>query len=185
MTTAQIRQLGRTVGLVISLNRSAVISLLNGSGSQVSDQISNSDLVAITIDQVIENPAFNKGFSKLTKAESEIFRNATGLDSFASAEGGFDWGGFGAGLIGAGTSIFGSIQATNAQKKLAEQEAKIAQLNSQTAITQAQAQLEIERLRLQQIEAQNAGGTGNTMLYVGIGLVGILVIGGVIFAVKK
>ena len=189
MNTAQIKQLGNTVGFVLAMNRPDVIRLLKANGTPVSSQSSDNSLRSATIDQIIENQKFNKAFDKLAKTSAKQFLKATKQNPSASADGGggFDWGGMTSGILGAGTAIFGQISASNAQKKLAEQEAKTAQLNAQTAIAQANAQLEIERIRLQQIQAQNAGGTddNNTMLYVGIGLVALLIIGGVIVIAKK
>ena len=185
MDTSQIKQLGNAVGFVVGMNQPAVVSLLRAHGSAVSTKSSTDTIISEAIEQVLENPKFNKAFDKLTKKTAKSFLQATKTNPNSSADGGFDWGGLAGGLLSSGTSIFGQISATNAQKKLAEQQAKIAKLNSESAIAQANAQLEIERIRLAQINAQNAGGTGNTMLYVGIGLVGVLVIGGLIVVMRK
>ena len=47
--------------------------------------------------------------------------------------------------------------------------------------------IEAERLKLQQIQAMQSGGgaKNNTMLYVGLGILGLLVVGGVVYAVVK
>ena len=46
--------------------------------------------------------------------------------------------------------------------------------------------LETEKLKLAQIQAGGGqGGAKNTMLYVGLGVLGLLVVGGVIYAVAK
>lgn len=186
MTTAQIRQLGNTVGFVLGANRPAVIALLRNNGATVSNKTSTEDLIDVTIDKVLHDPTFNKGFDRLAKETARQFLQATKQSASANANGGgsFDWGGLAGGILSAGTGIFGTIQANKAQEKLAKQQAKLAELEAQTQLGTAQAQIEIERLRLQQLQAQKAG-TPNTLVYVGIGLVGLLVIGGVIFAVRK
>lgn len=188
MTTTQVKQLGNTVGFVLAMDRPAVVNLLKGNGYSVSSKTTDATLISTTINAIIENKKFNNSFDKLAKSSARLYLKATKQDASLNATGGpsFDWGGLAGNVLGAGTSIFGQITASEAQKKLAEAQAQSAQLNAQTAIAQANAQLEIERIRLQQINAQKAGGTGNnTLLYVGIGLGSLLLIGGIIVIAKK
>lgn len=198
MTTKQIRQLGNIVGIVIGVNRQGVINLLRQHDVVISEDITNDTLISETIEKITSDEKFRNSINQMLSAVSNVTQRASqraasfdGYEvkgklydqGYSSAEGSsFDWGG----AIGGLTSLGGTLIATSAQKKLAEQQAKIAQQEAQTQIALGANQLEIEKLRLAQIQAQKvSSGTGNTMLYVGIGLVVVLVIGGIFIALKK
>jgi ABC-type phosphate transport system auxiliary subunit len=185
MKSSQVKLLGNAVGFTIAANKEAVIKLLVKHGVNVNSATPTDQLITATIDKVTSDPAFNKDFDKLVKTMARISMIAAKKDAKSSADGGFDWGGLTGSLLSSGTSIFGTIKTTEAQKKLAEQQAKIAASEAQSAIALGQTQLEIERLRLQQAQLQQPSSSNKTLIYVGAGLIGVLLIGGLIFAIKK
>lgn len=202
MTTNQIKQLGNTVGFVVGINRPAVISLLRANDVNVTAKTDVKSVMEVCINRIINDPSFNKAFDALAKKTArdyiKVSKSEKNYSNFVmptidipqtnvqpQTQSSFDWGGLASGVLSSGLGIFSQIQSTKAQEKLANQQAKVAELEAQSALNTAQAQIEIEKLRLQQLQAQKAGGTGNTLVYVGIGLVGLLVVGGIILAVKK
>jgi hypothetical protein len=80
--------------------------------------------------------------------------------------------------LGLGTSLV----ATNQQKQLLKQQAQIEADKAKNQLAIAQLQLEASRA-----QAQNAGATssGNSMLYVGLGVGAVVILGIVIFAVTR
>jgi hypothetical protein len=94
----------------------------------------------------------------------------------------FDWGGLGSALLTVGGGIYAS-----------EQNRKNAQAQADALIRQGMSQIEVQKLILEgkrlDLEASKnavAGGkSGNTLLYVGLGIGGVLVLGVVIFAVTR
>lgn len=185
MNSSQVKLLGNAVGFTIAANRESVVKLLVKHGVNVNYTTPTDQLITETINKVTSDPAFNKDFDKLVKTVARISMIASKKDTKSSADGGFDWGGLTGSLLSSGTSIFGTIKTTEAQKKLAEQQAKIAASEAQAAIALGQTQIEIERLKLQQLQSAQPTGSNNTLVYVGAGLIGVLLIGGLIFALKK
>lgn len=209
MTSQQIKQLGNTVGFTMAISKPEVKALLKRSGVPV-NSYSDAQIREAVVDKVINDQKFNARFDKIAKSSAKAYLKATnqgtknfgGYSNFTAPDfsglpsttqpaqtnsGGssFDWGGLAGGLLSAGTGIFGSIQSTKAQQRLAEQQAKLAELEAQTALGTANAQIEIEKLRLAQLQASQSTGTNPTLIYVGIGLVGLLVVGGIVLAVRK
>lgn len=84
-------------------------------------------------------------------------------------------------LFSFGLSAFGSNQARQdlkAQANIVAQQGQSQFATAQEGTKQALLALEIAKL-------QGAGGGGNTALYVGLGVVGVVVLGVVIYAVAK
>lgn len=81
-------------------------------------------------------------------------------------------------VLGLGTSLI----ATNQQKQLLNQQAQIEADKAKNQLAIAQLQLEASRA---QSQAVSAGGSGNTMLYVGLGVGAVVILGVVIFAVTR
>lgn len=115
-------------------------------------------------------------------------RNTTTSNATGSGGGGF-FSGFNLGdLIGTGASIYGNISADKRQKDLLNAQANQQAQDTQSQILAGQLALETEKLKLAQIQASKEQGTAqgsNTLLYVGLGILGVAVIGGVIYAVSK
>jgi hypothetical protein len=110
----------------------------------------------------------------------------TDVKSPSNSSGGFFSGINLGSLISTGASIYGSVTADKRQKDLLNAQANQQAQQTQGQILAGQLALEQEKLKLAQIQAQNEkGGGSNTLLYVGLGLVGLIVVGGVIYAVTK
>lgn len=109
--------------------------------------------------------------------------------SNATGSGGGFFSGFSIGdLLGTGASIYGNISADKRQKDLLNAQANQQAQSTQSQIMAGQLALETEKLKLAQIQASKEQGTAqgsNTLLYVGLGILGVAVIGGVIYAVSK
>ena len=83
-------------------------------------------------------------------------------------------------------TIYATESAGKQQDKLLNAQANQQAQQNQDTIMAGQLALETEKLKLAQIQAGGGqGGANNTMLYVGLGVLGLLVVGGVIYAVAK
>jgi hypothetical protein len=84
--------------------------------------------------------------------------------------------------VGAGLKFFGSVQDRKAQ----EAYANALRDKGVSDVEIARIQLEAEKVKAQASKNAVAGGeSGNTLLYVGLGIGGVLVLGVVIFAVTR
>ena len=110
----------------------------------------------------------------------------TSSTNASGSKGGF-FSGFNIGdLLGTGASIYGNIQADKRQKDLLNAQANQQAQQTQSQILAGQLALETEKLKLAQIQAgKEQGSSSNTLLYVGLGVLGVAVIGGIIYAVAK
>lgn len=81
-------------------------------------------------------------------------------------------------VLGLGTSLV----ATNQQKQLLNQQAQIEADKAKNQLAIAQLQLEATRAQAQNVVASSGG---NTMLYVGLGIGAVVILGVVIFVVTR
>lgn len=99
-----------------------------------------------------------------------------------SSGSGFSWSGLATSAIPSLLNLGTSAVQTNQQKQLLNQQAQIEADKAKNQLAIAQLQLEASRS-----QAQNAGAksSGNTMLYVGLGVGAVVILGVVIFAVTR
>jgi len=200
MSKQRVDQLGRSVGFVTAVDKKGAVRILNRSGVNVSNLTPNREIHRALIQKLVSGDemffkmfqavlAENTRLVKKLKAGKNRMLNADGSFSgsySADGSGGF-FSGFNAGdILGAGANIFTTIKNNEAQQKLAEQQAQIATQNAQNQLALGNQQLELERLRLEQLKAQQGASAPNkTLLYGGLGLVAVLVIGGLVIAMRK
>lgn len=196
----QIREIGNAIGFLSVADIQGLTNLLAKYGNMPND-ISYQSLNNATIDSM-SNPNFSNEFVSLVSQNVKILAQMNGYNNVvgdtttglsptttpatADSGGGF-FSGFNLGsLINVGSSVYGSISADKRQRDLLKAQANQNSQQLQGQIQAGNIALETERLKLAQIQAgQGQGGANNTMLYVGLGLVGLLVVGGVIYAVAK
>jgi len=196
----QIREIGNAIGFLSVADIQGLTNLLAKYGNMPND-ISYQSLNNATIDSM-SNPNFSREFVSLVSQNVKILAQMNGYNNVqgdgttglpptttpatADSGGGF-FSGFNLGsLINVGSSVYGSISADKRQRDLLKAQANQNSQQLQGQIQAGNIALETERLKLAQIQAgQGQGGANNTMLYVGLGLVGLLVVGGVIYAVAK
>lgn len=84
-------------------------------------------------------------------------------------------------LFSFGLSAFGS----NQQKQNLKGQANIVAQQGKSALAVEQERTKQAQLALEAAKAQGAGAGGNTALYIGLGVVGVVVLGVVIYAVTR
>lgn len=84
--------------------------------------------------------------------------------------------------IGSVLNLGTGLIATNQQKQLLNQQAQIEADKAKNQLALAQLQLENTRIMA---SGASAGASGNTMLYVGLGVGAVVILGVVIFAVTR
>lgn len=196
----QIREIGNAIGFLSVADIQGLTNLLAKYGNMPND-ISYQSLNNATIDSM-SNPNFSREFVSLVSQNVKILAQMNGYNNMqgdgttglpptttpatADSGGGF-FKGFNLGsLLNVGSSVYGSISADKRQRDLLKAQANQNSQQLQGQIQAGNIALETERLKLAQIQAgKGQGGANNTMLYVGLGLVGLLVVGGVIYAVAK
>ncbi len=163
--------IGRTVGLYPA----EVARMLNQNGVTINaDPSRPSDMVKSVIAGLGSSEKFKNDFIKFAEANKKVLSSEEFLN--------FDWGGTITGL----TALGGQIYTGQQSGKLLEKEARIER-------EKAQAQLAIAQLNQQtvlaQLEAQKAlalgGGKDNTVLYVGLGIGAVAILGTVIYLATK
>ncbi len=185
----QFKNLADTIAFVVLNDRNTIVKLLLQNG-QILDvnTVSNDKLVSMLMNSLEDSDKFRAVFLDYLKTAFGIedFKNSTGgTDGFGG--GGSFFGGFNAGsaisLVTTGLGFLSGNQASKDQRAAAEAQAKaqIAQANAQasnnqTALQIAQLQLEAAKLK---------PGTNNTLLYVGIGVGAVAVIGVLIYVATK
>lgn len=202
-TENQLRELGNAIGFLSVVDIKGLSSLINkygGNGNIISYQNLNKQAIML-----LGNKSFYQEFVRLVssnlKVLEEMNANASGfynMDAFANSNGasttpattggGGFFSGFNLqGLLNIGSTIYGSTQEDKRQRDLLNAQANQNAQQLQAQIDAGNLTLEAERLKLAQIQAmQGQGGAkNNTMLYVGLGILGLLVVGGVIYAVVK
>lgn len=210
----QIQNLGNAIGYIAVADIKGLRNLLSKYGvvnvgsdsktliAETTNLVSNSrfynELVAL-IQKNVGEASFS-GYNNVagrTPVQTVNTLQPAGLDlsygqntttSNATGSGGGFFSGFNLGdLIGTGASIYGNISADKRQKDLLNAQANQQAQDTQNQILAGQLALETEKLKLAQIQAGKEQGTkgSNTLLYVGLGILGVAVIGGVIYAVSK
>jgi hypothetical protein len=101
-----------------------------------------------------------------------FFRSSTGQAAISQGIGS---------LLSFGLSAFSSNQARQDLKG----QANIVAQQSQTQLQLSQDETERQRIAYETAKLQGAGAGGNTALYIGLGVVGVVVLGVVIFAVTR
>lgn len=84
--------------------------------------------------------------------------------------------------VGSILNLGTGLVASNQQKQLLNQQAQIEADKAKNQLALAQLQLEATRA---QVSGASAGASGNTMLYVGLGVGAIVILGVTIFAVTR
>lgn len=184
----QFKNLADTIAFVVVNDRNTIIKLLLQNG-QILDvnTVTNDKLVSMLMNSLEDSENFRYVFL-------EYLKTAFGLENFKNSTGGAD--GFGGGgffgtfdansaisLVTTGLGFLSGSQSSKDQRAAAEAQAK-AQIaaanaqasNNQTALQIAQLQLEAAKLK---------PGTNNTLLYVGIGVGAVAVIGVLIYVATK
>lgn len=204
-TENQLRELGNAIGFLSVVDIKGLSSLINkygGNGNIISYQNLNNQAIML-----LGNKSFYQEFVRLVSSNLKVLEqmnaNASGfynMDAFANSNGtsttpattGGGGGDFFSGfnlqsLLNIGSTIYGSTQEDKRQRDLLNAQANQNAQQLQAQIDAGNLTLEAERLKLAQIQAmQGQGGAkNNTMLYVGLGILGLLVVGGVIYAVVK
>jgi hypothetical protein len=201
-TDNQIKELGNAIGFLSVADIKGLSLLINkygGNGNIISYKNLNKQAIML-----LGNKSFYQEFVRLVSSNlkllEEMNANASGfynMDAFANSNGnsttpattgGGFFSGFNLqGLLNIGSTIYGSTQESKRQSDLLNAQANQNAQQLQAQIDAGNLTLEAERLKLAQIQAlQGQGGAkNNTMLYVGLGVLGLLVVGGVIYAVVK
>ena len=179
----QLQNLGNAIGYIAVADINGLRNLLSRYGV-VNVGSDSKTLIAETTSLVSNSRFYNELVALIQKNVGEA--SFSGYNSADGKSGGF-FGGFNLGtLLNTGASVYQTIQQDKAQKDLLNAQANQQAQQTQGQILAGQLALEQEKLKLAQIQAQNEkGGGSNTLLYVGLGLVGLIVVGGVIYAVTK
>lgn len=192
------KDLGASVGFAVKANPIGLRQLLGKYGIRVGS--SQKELIGKTIDAFDEKGflkdyqsflsdtvGFGKNFSGNYNNFTGALSGATsGLNAGGSGGGGFDWGGAIGGALALGGSIFGGAQ----QSKLQKEQAKLAAQQSADALELAKIQgasaIQLAQIQLQAKQAENIQPPkNNTLVYVGVGLAVVLVVGVLFVALKK
>ena len=185
----QIQNLGNAIGYIAVADINGLRDLLSRYGV-VNVGSDSKTLIAETTNLVSNSRFYNELValiqSNVAEASFSGYSNVNGTDPKPSSGGGFFSGFNLSSLLSTGASIYGNISADKRQKDLLNAEANKQAQQTQSQILAGQLALEQEKLKLAQIQAQNEqGGGSNTLLYVGLGVLGVAVIGGIIYAVAK
>ena len=196
-TQDQLRQLGNAVGFLSVADIQGLSNLLAKYGN-MPDNISYQSLNKATIESLSNRKVYQEFLRLVSANVKEVaqinqFSNVAGdtvgttpATTPASTGSGFFQGFNLNTLIGLGTTIYATESAGKQQDKLLNAQANQQAQQNQDTIMAGQLALETEKLKLAQIQAGGGqGGANNTMLYVGLGILGLLVVGGVIYAVAK
>lgn len=209
-----LNNLSNSVAFFVLTDKNGIVTLLKNNGL-VFDENHTSDakLINMIFNSLYEDNAFKDNFliylnSKTNSpkgyANDESFANfsSTPLPSFnppknptsSSANVGGSSSGFFGGfninsvtsLVGTGLSFLSSSQAGKDQRAIAEANAQAAIANAQSQTESIRGQLALEELRLNSLKAQvPPPAKNNTLLYVGLGVGAVVLIGGLIFAITK
>ena len=94
---------------------------------------------------------------------------------------GADWSSLGGNLVGGVTSYFGSVE----NRKAAQEQADALRAKGASEIEVARIMLEGKKLELEQAKLGGGAKSGNTALYIGLGVGAVVILGVVIFAVTR
>lgn len=186
----QIQNLGNAIGYIAVADINGLRNLLSNYGV-VNVGSDSKTLITETTNLVSNSRFYNELVELIQENVGEAsFSGYNSMDGInvpkSNSDDGF-LGGFNLGtLLNTGANIYQTIQQNKAQKDLLNAQANQQAQQTQGQILAGQLALETEKLKLAQIQAgKEQGGGSNTLLYVGLGLVGLIVVGGVIYAVTK
>lgn len=207
-----LNNLSNSVAFFVLTDKNGIVTLLKNNGL-VFDENHTSDakLINMIFNSLYEDNAFKDNFLIYLNSKTDSpkgFANGDGLfsstqlpsfnpptnptsssSSLGGSSGGF-FGGFNmnsvTSLVGTGLGFLSSSQAGKDQRAIAEANAQAAIANAQSQTEAIRGQLALEELRLNSLKAQvPPPAKNNTLLYVGLGVGAIVLIGGLIFAITK
>ena len=151
----------------------------------VDSNISEKNLVDTMVDTFASRPSLYDKYLTWISKSAMGYSNVVGdTTNTVDSGGGF---GFNMGsitsLLGAGANIFATIKGSDAASDVAKAQAQAAMAAAQAQAGNNATALEIAKLQLQAAMAGKSG--GNTMLYVGLGLGAMAVVGTVIYLIVK
>ena len=184
MNIEQTKILGETVGFTVGASPNKVAYLLKKYGDDPTG-LSKADLISKSIDLISTNDAFAVDFMKLAKESAKQFNRVVQETPFSSADGSTDWGALSSSLLSSATDIFTTFKTTDAQRKLAEQQAKITAQQTEGQIALGQLNLEAEKLKLAQIQASSSTAGSSKILIIGGVVLVVLLIGGAMLMAFK
>lgn len=178
------QKIGTLVGGMVGLFPTEITELLTKNGVVVDTINLNIDnLVTATFYALDTSVSFRKDFINLYKNNEELINSKIETTGYSNVEGGgFDYSGVASSLIGGVGGFFTS-----------KNNLKASQTQADAMLQSGQLSLEAQKLALEgkKIDAQtalalaSAKPQGNTMLYVALGIGGVLVLGLVIWAVTR
>ncbi|MBW2998135.1 hypothetical protein KY321_01230 [Candidatus Woesearchaeota archaeon] len=183
----QLQNLGNAIGYIAVADINGLRNLLSKYGV-VNVGSDSKTLIAETTNLVSNSRFYNELVALIQRNVSEAsFSGYNNVEGANTNSGGGFFSGFNlSSLLNTGASVYQTIQQDKAQKDLLNAQANQQAQQTQGQILAGQLALEQEKLKLAQIQAQNEkGGGSNTLLYVGLGILGVAVIGGIIYAVSK
>jgi len=180
--------LGKIADL-IAFHKSEVIEALNASGVLIKENASDQRVIDALIKNVENNKKLQAGLGYLITAKESDKEQNSGQDGSAGSGGGFLSGLFGGTGGGAGAS--GALEGAAGGAGAGPIGAIVgavagavgAVFNFKAAKTNAQAEADKQRLELAQMVIARKGGSSNTGLYVGLGLLAVAAI--VVIVVMK
>lgn len=180
------QKIGTLVGGMVGLFPTEITELLTKNGVVVDTINLNIDnLVTATFYALDTSVSFRKDFINLYKNNEELINSKIETTEYSNGDGvssGFDYSGVASSLIGGIGGFFSS-----------KNNLKASQTQADAMLQSGQLSLEAQKLALEgkKIDAQtalalaSAKPQGNTMLYVALGIGGVLVLGLVIWAVTR
>lgn len=188
-----IAQLSYFVAFAVVNDRNNVISMIEKTNVKILPTISNEDLIDVVFNLMYTNSQFKNEFTTYIKTKfnenlDNSFKNSPGdLATTATTSGSSFWGGFNAsaitGLVSTGLGFLSSSQAGKDARAVAATNAKNNLALATANLESNKTQLEIAKLQLEAQKLQP--GTNNTLLYVVLGIVGLVVVVGTVLIVKK
>ena len=183
-----IAQLSYFVAFAVVNDRNNVISMIEKTNVKILPTISNEDLIDVVFNLMYTNSQFKNEFTTYIKTKfnenlDNSFKNTHGDTTSGSSF----WGGFNAsaitGLVSTGLGFLSSSQAGKDARAVAATNAKNNLALATANLESNKTQLEIAKLQLEAQKLQP--GTNNTLLYVVLGIVGLVVVVGTVLIVKK
>lgn len=193
----QENNLSYVIAYAVINDRENLLNFIQSQGVPIDKaNILDSDITHIVVNSIAESATFSENFQKwlASKIPPQYSNSDGGTDGFGSSSsdtGSSFWGGstFGSitGLVSTGVGLFASLSLSKEQRRATEAAANAAILNAQTAQQSNLTQLQIAQtmLEAEKVKAMNPKGGISTGLVIGIGLISVLILGGVIFAVTR
>lgn len=189
-----IAQLSYFVAFAVVNDRNNVISMIEKTNVKILPTISNEDLIDVVFNLMYTNSQFKNEFTTYIKTKfnenlDNSFKNTPGdlTPPPATTTGSSFWGGFNAsaitGLVSTGLGFLSSSQAGKDARAVATTNAKNNLALATANLESNKTQLEIAKLQLEAQKLQP--GANNTLLYVVLGIVGLVVVVGTVLIVKK